>query len=316
MPTFHPDLRLTARLIPRYSFNPFLRKLTNKLSQFRGVPTPPTVEGVTIRDVTVAVGQNIESIRVRLYSPQRRTDAVPAILWCHGGGFIIGTSELVERNSIYLAREVGILVAAVDYRLAPEHPFPVPLNDCYAALKWLHTEAASLGVLPDRIAVGGESAGGGLAAALTLLAHDHKSVPVAFQLLIYPMLDDRTTTRRDIDTSMLRIWSFKSNVYGWTSYLGHDPGIDGVSTYAAPARREDLTGLPPAWIGIGTLDLFHDEDVLYSKRLRDAGVPCQMDVVEGAYHLFDIVSPNAAVVKGFRKSYLDALRKTLFPEAG
>jgi acetyl esterase/lipase len=194
----------------------------------------------------------------------------------------------------------------------PEHPFPTPLDDCFAALVWLHAEADKLGVLPDKIAIGGDSAGGGLAAALTLMAHDRK-VPVAFQLLIYPMLDDRTAKRTDIDASKAVIWTAGSNAYGWTCYLGTEPGGAGVADYASPARRLDLSGLPPAWIGVGSFDVLNDESVLYAKRLREAGVPCELQVVEGAYHGFDVISPKAKVVRQFRESHLTALRPALFP---
>ncbi|WP_217240881.1 alpha/beta hydrolase fold domain-containing protein [Streptomyces sp. AC555_RSS877] len=141
------------------------------------------------------------------------------------------------------------------------------------------------------------AAGGGLAAALALLAHDRAEIRPVFRLLLYPMLDDRTTTRGDLDTLKVRVWTPKSNRYGWSSYLGDAVAGPGVSPYAAAARREDLTGLPPAWIGVGTLDLFHDEDVEYARRLNASGVPCHLDVIPGAFHGFDLVSPKARALK-------------------
>ena len=180
----------------------------------------------------------------------------------------MGDSEIDQDNNIALVREAGVAVAAVNYRLAPAHPFPAPIDDCYAALRWLHAEAKGLDVLPERIAIGGSSAGGGLAAALALMAHDRKEVSVAFQLLIYPMLDDRTALRTDMDMSRVRLWNNKCNQFGWASYLQREPGGVDVHPYAAPARRESLSGLPSSWIGVGTFDLFHDEDVSYAKRLR------------------------------------------------
>ena len=178
-------------------------------------------------------------------------------------------------------------------------------------MKGLHANAAALGVDPERIAVGGNSAGGGLAAGLALLAHDRREVPVRFQLLVYPMLDDRTVTRADVDASALRVWSVESNRYGWTSYLGQAPGGDAVSPYAAPARRGELVGLPPAWIGVGTLDLFHDEDVAYAGKLEAAGVACALTVIPGAYHGFDVMAPKARVSRAFRDAQLQALRVAL-----
>jgi acetyl esterase/lipase len=231
----------------------------------------------------------------------------------HGGGFVIGSPERDQAQSIELCRRLNIVVAAVKYRLGPDHPFPAPLDDCYHALAWLHARARPLYIDTARIAVGGASAGAGLAAGLALLAHDLHELPIAFQLLVYPMIDDRTTLRADVDERSLRVWSADSNRFGWRSYLGREPGGRDVTPYAAPARREDLTGLPPAWIGVGTSDLFHDEDVAYAARLNEAGVPCTLDIVDGAFHAFDLVAPKAGVVADFRRSYFDALGAALRP---
>jgi acetyl esterase/lipase len=232
------------------------------------------------------------------------------LLWIHGGGFVIGDAEIDREGIIAFVRELGIAVASVNYRLAPQHPFPAPMDDCYSALHWLSTHASSLGLRNDRIAVGGASAGAGLAAGLALLAHDRREVAVAFQLLIYPMLDDRTATRNDPDASKRRLWDSRSNVYGWTSYLNQAPGSPNVSPYASPARRVDLEDLPPAWIGVGTCDLFHDEVVTYARRLKEAGVPCTLRIVEGAFHGFDLCR-KAEVVHTFRRDYVAALRSKL-----
>ena len=186
------------------------------------------------------------------------------------------------------------------------------LDDAYSALTWLHGRADELGIAPDRIAIGGASAGAGLAAGLVLFARDRGEVPIAFQLLIYPMLDDRTTGRADIDEASLRLWNTRSNRFGWTAYLGRAPGGEGVADYAAPARLQQLAGLPPAWIGVGTCDLFHDEDVAYARRLGEAGVPCTLEVVRGAFHGFDVVGRKAQVVRDFRESYRTAMRQALF----
>ncbi|RII98128.1 alpha/beta hydrolase fold domain-containing protein, partial [Clavibacter michiganensis] len=171
------------------------------------------------------------------------------------------------------------------------------------------------GIDAGRIAVGGASAGGGIAAATVLLAHDRGTPAPAFQLLVYPMLDDRTVTRTDLDTSNARMWSPGSNRVGWTAYLGGAPGGDDVSPYAAPARREDLSGLPPAWVGVGTLDLFHDEDVRYAERLRAAGSEVELEVVDGAFHGFDTVLPAREVSRRFWRAQAAALRGALLPGA-
>lgn len=272
----------------------------------------PLVADIKIEDVTIPGKSGAPAVRVRLYRPSTAVDPVPALLWIHGGGFVMGDPENDQENSLALVRELGIAVAAVKYRLAPRHPFPAPMDDCYAALRWLFAESKSLGIRQDRIALGGASAGAGLAAGLALLAHDRAEVPVVFQLLIYPMLDDRTATRIDLDRSPLRLWDNECNRFGWTSYLDQAPGSVNVSPYAVPARRLDLSNLPPAWLGVGTCDLFHDEDLAYAGRLRQAGVPCEVRVVDGAYHAFDRVSRDAAVVRAFRDDYVTALRRALF----
>ncbi len=312
MTGFHPDLLPRARFVPKTLVASWNLGVLQRLSHPRRVPKVPTVEGVRIQDVTVPGSGGGSTVRLRLYRPTEGERPVPAMFWVHGGGFVMGSPEQDQHTLIATVRQLGIAVAAVSYRLAPQHPFPAAIDDCYQGLRWLHDQAEALGIRADRIAVGGASAGGGLAAGLVLMAHDRGEVPVAFQLLVYPMLDDRTVLRTDLDPSHLRLWSPRANALGWTSYLGCEPGSPEVSPYAAPARRDDLSGLPPTWIGVGTLDLFHDEDVDYARRLADAGVPVQVEVVPGAYHGFDAVSPKADVVRRFRQAHLDELGRVLF----
>ncbi|WP_205649389.1 alpha/beta hydrolase [Agromyces sp. LHK192] len=305
MPPYHPDLAV-ARFIPKISFSRgSLRFLRRKL------PTMPDVPGMRIENVSIPGGDGAPPVRVRVYDPVDRAADSPALLWLHGGGFLIGDPEQDEASSIGFARDLGALVVSVDYRLAPEHPSPAATADAYAALTWLFDQAAERGVDPARIAIGGASAGGGLAASLALYAHDRGVVRPAFQLLVYPMLDDRTVLRDDLDTRWVRGWTPKSNRFGWTSYLGGEPGASDVSAYAAPARRVDLTGLPPAWIGVGSLDLFRDEDRVYAERLREAGVPCEYVEIEGAFHGFDAILRKAGVSKSFWRMQADALRRAL-----
>ena len=306
MSRFHPELRRAAFWLPRLSFGPTLTRLANGLQRWRGTSPPPEIEGVTIRDEIISGGDG-QPLRVRLYLPEAAAQPRAAMLWMHGGGMIIGVPEQDELQNLELSRDFGLVIAAVDYRLSPQHPFPAPLEDCYAALAWLQSQAAALNISPDRIAVGGASAGAGLAAGLALLAQDRREVALAFQLLIYPMLDDRTALRTDIDERRLRLWTTKGNRFGWRSYLAREPGGGDVSAYAAPARRQDLSGSPPAWIGVGTCDLFHDEDVSYARRLAEAGAPCTLKVVDGAFHGFDLVCQGVAVARDFRQSYYAAL---------
>ena len=204
------------------------------------------------------------------------------------------------------ADRLDVVVVSVDYRLAPEHPYPTPLEDCFAAFEFLHRHAGELGIDPARLVIGGQSAGGGLAAALTLLVHDRKRPAPTLQLLVYPMLDDRTVLK-NVDGRFHRMWNQKSNAYGWRSYLGRAPGSPEVTDHAAPARRVSFVGLPPAWIGVGTLDLFHDEDLAYAARLREAGVPTSVEIVEGAFHGFDAVMPKRPVSQRFFDSQVAAI---------
>ncbi len=244
---------------------------------------------------------------VRLFRPVGATGPTPALLWIHGGGYVIGTAKQDDRLCRRFSKRLGIAVASVEYRLAPEHPYPMPLEDCYSALTWL---AGLPAVDSDRVAIAGASAGGGLAAALALLARDRGSseggVTPAFQVLVYPMLDDRSSATAE--SPNYRLWNTRSNRFGWTAYLGDtDPRV------AVPVRRDDLGGLPPAWIGVGTHDLFHDEDLAYAARLTEAGVPCHVEVVPGAFHGFDMVVPKAQVSQRFFDSQCDSLRAALAP---
>ncbi len=305
---FHPELRRAARYLPRFTFTPTLTRVLKGVQKWRGLAKPPAVDGVEIRDVLMPRAGGDAPLRVRLYWPMAATGPLPAILWTHGGGFIIGTPEQDEAHHIALCRDLGIVVAAVAYRLCPEHPYPAPMDDAYRALEWLRRHE---GVSPDRIAIGGNSAGGGLAAGLVQLAHDRGEIKVAFQLLVYPMLDDRTVLRTDVDASRLRLWNNASNRFGWRSYLGAEPGGEPAPAYAVPARRESLAGLPPAWIGVGTCDLFHDEDVDYAARLEAAGVACTLKTVPGAFHAFDLICARTAVAQAFADSYRSALRNAL-----
>jgi acetyl esterase/lipase len=290
---FHPDLRRVARFAPKSLVGPRSLRLIRTLSSLVPDKNLDGVEALTLGS----------GVRVRLHRPVGVEQAGPALLWIHGGGYVIGTAQQDDALCRRFVRELGVTVAAVDYRLAPEHPYPAPLEDCYSALTWL---AGLPAVDPARVAIGGASAGGGLAAALAFLARDRGEVSPNLQLLAYPMLDDRSGSTAE--NLSYRLWGPKSNRFGWAAYLGDaDPQV------AVPARRDDLSGLPPAWIGVGTHDLFHDEDVAYAERLTAAGVPSQVEVVDGAFHGFDQVVPKAAVSQGFFASQCASLRSALAP---
>ena len=220
----------------------------------------------------------------------------PGFLWIHGGGYCLGTPEMDAGFIRELVETCGCTVVSPDYRLAVEAPYPAALLDCYAALTWMRDNAGRLGVRSDQLMVGGESAGGGLAAALCIYARDRGEVSIAFQLPLYPMLDDRmiTPSSRDNDAPL---WNTRSNEEGWRLYLGELYRSDGVPAYAAPARLEDVSGLPPAYTFVGDIDPFHDETVQFVERLRRAGVPAECDVCPGCYHGFDVVRPSSQVAR-------------------
>ena len=253
---------------------------------------------------------------VRVWVIDHRTHATktptPAVLHIHGGGYIGSSMAHMFSVMKQLSAELDCLVVSVDYRLAPETKFPGSLEDNYAALAWLHANAAALNIDVRRIAVMGESAGGGHAAALAIAARDRGDYALAAQVLVYPMLDDRTgSSAAHMPASSgvgAFIWTAVLNVLGWTSLLGMPAGSASPPHGAVPSRVDDLRGLPPAWIGVGTLDLFHDEDVAYAARLKAAGVATTLDVVEGAYHGFDILVKKAPVSKAFAESWKSALR--------
>jgi acetyl esterase/lipase len=233
----------------------------------------------------------------------------PCVVYMHGGGFIFGDARSTIRELQALAIALNCTVVTVDYRLAPETTYAGSVEDNYAALLWTHKNAAELGIDPQRIAVMGESAGGGHAALLAIAARDRGEVPLLFQVLVYPMLDDRTGSSRPMPDYIGAIgWNTADNRYGWKSFLGRSPGGKDVPAAAVPVRNPNLAGLPPAFIGVGTIDLFVDEDIEYARRLADAGIPVELHVVPGAYHGFDH-TPAASIALRFYLAKLDAMRR-------
>ena len=231
-----------------------------------------------------------------------------AVLYLHGGGMIFGLEHVGAMYDVavrdYVAAS-GVPMLVVDYRVAPEYPHPTPVEDCYAALRWLADNAETLGVDPARIGVMGDSAGGGLAAGVSLLARDRGGPTIAQQLLIYPMLDDRTHTP-DPQLVPFLTWTYDDNVTGWAALLGDSAGTDAASPYAAPARATDLTGLPDTYIDIGDLDIFRDEDITYARRLSDAGVPTELHLHPGCPHAFEALARGADVSQ---RAISDRLRR-------
>ena len=300
----HPIMRMPFRVTNR-----------RELELVRRMPLPKSESlpaDVVIADRTIGNHAGVaDPLPVRVIEPSHRSQPSGALLWIHGGGMIMGSPEQDDAMLGQIADELGILIVAARYRFAPEDPYPAGLDDCVNALRWLSDSAEELGVDPRRIAVGGASAGGGLAAAVALRSRDRNGTPVCFQLLNYPMIDDRTVLRSDHGGTGKFVWTPDSNRFGWTSYLGAPPVEDDDRIYAAPARATDLAGLPPAWIGVGELDLFHDEDVAYAERLKAAGVPCELLVEPGMYHGADGIRNEAPRMVAYRKSMIAALGKAV-----
>lgn len=270
------------------------------------MPTRQPVAGVQMHRYTVDAADGA-ALTVNWYRPVGPCGG-GAALYLHGGGMILGLSELgalFDWSARRYVADSGVPLLLVDYRTAPEFPHPIPLLDCFAALVWLAGHAGELGFDPARVAVMGDSAGGGLAAAVCLMARDRGGPAVALQLLIYPMLDDRTTVP-DPELVAFSTWTYDDNATGWQALLGADAGGDDTDAYAAPARAADLSRLPPTYIDVGDLDIFRDENIVYARRLADAGVPTELHVHPGCPHAFEGLAPNAAVS---RRAIADRVRR-------
>ena len=266
----------------------------------------PSTE-VTVEERTIP-GPDGE-VPIVIYQPPNPAPR-PGLLWIHGGGYIIGSAR-DDMSCISLAEHVGCAIVSVDYRMAPDVTYKESVSDCFVGLKWMADHAEELGVDGNRLAIGGASAGGGLSAGLALYNRDHGGPALALQLLIYPMIDDTHDTPSGHEITHEKVWNRDVSLKAWRMYLGEEYGSDHVSPYAAAARATDLSGLPAAFVTVGTRDLFRDEAINYAQRLMAAGIPTELEVYPGMFHGGEMLAPLAAVSQRMRRSYLDALKRAL-----
>jgi acetyl esterase/lipase len=300
-----PELRSAVKAWQQIVLTPELLAQARKTPLLAPLPAPMPQPV----DRTIPGHAGSPDVHIVIVDPAPEKKNKPVLLHTHGGGYVLANTALYPfiQN---IAQQCHCVVVSVDYRMAPDTHFPGSLEDNYAALRWVYANAAMLGVDRARIAVGGESAGGGHAAALAIRARDRGEVPVIFQVLLYPMLDDRTGSSRAVPPAIGRfIWNVQCNRFGWSALLGVPAGSVSVPAGSVPARVENLAGLPPAWIGVGSIDLFVEEDIEYARRLIQAGVSTELAVYPGGYHAFDLIVPAAAVSKRFTESWMSALRR-------
>ncbi len=301
-----PELRDAARMLLSLSVRGEDTVAVMRAS--RAAPELPRRADIAVAEIRVPGAKGAPDVPLYVINAKPGTRR-PGILHMHGGGFIVGAASFDVPMLQHMAADLDAVIVTVDYRLAPETRYAGSIEDNYCGLAWMYAHPEELGLDRARIAVAGESAGGGHAALLAIAARDRGEIPVAFQLLVYPMLDDRTGSSRAVAPPVgSLLWTPARNRLGWSAFLGQEAGTDGVPVAAVPARTADLAGLPPAWIGVGSIDLFVQEDIDYGRRLIEAGVATELLVVSGAFHGFDLLAPEASPSARFRRSRIDALR--------
>jgi acetyl esterase/lipase len=304
-----PELWPGLEMMPTLGFSEAMLAPTRSAMLEMMAARTATEHPEVISEQRTIAGPDGGELLLVIHRPRETVGPVPAVLHMHGGGYVIGSALMSMMTNQRTVVDAGCVVVSVDYRLAPETRHPGPVEDCWAALVWLRDHAGELGADPGRLAVMGESAGGGLAAALAQIARD-RGLALVHQHLTYPMLDDRTCVRERNPHAGEFVWTAESNLFGWMSLLGPDAGGESVAPYGAAARTEDLAGLPSTYIAVGALDLFIDEDIDYARRLIRAGVPTELHVYPGAFHGFDI-AVDATVTRTAYANSLAALRKAL-----
>lgn len=307
----HPELRGMVPQIEKFSaMQPaFSRATLPELRKPNPLFNRPPLADIPHETRHIAVGKGHPDVTLHVVNAKPGTRR-PAVLHTHGGGYVTGSAASSVRGLQELCQKIDCVAVSVEYRLAPETTYAGSIEDNYAGLKWLYSHASEIGADTAKIAVMGESAGGGHAALLAITARDRGEVPLAFQCLVYPMLDDRTGTSRAVAPHVgTLIWTPEKNRFGWECFLGTVPGKARAPKGSVPARVVDLKGLPPAFVGVGTLDLFADEDIDYAQRLNAAGVLTELLVVPGAFHGFDGIAAEMPVGKWFNAAKLNALRR-------
>jgi acetyl esterase/lipase len=316
-PRFDPELAAALTVLTEHLPAAFTPDVIPLLRQPGAVPAAASDEALSgsgafeVTERQVPGPQGAPDISLLICLPTGVAGPTAAIYHIHGGGMIMGDSRLGVPEILEWAQELRAAVISVEYRLAPETPHPGPVEDCYAGLTWTADHAGELGIDPDRIVVAGGSAGGGLAAAVALLARDRGGPALIAQLLMCPMLDDRNDTPSAWQMAGLGIWDRAANDFGWTALLGAARGGPDVSPYAAPARAADMSGLPPAFIDVGSAETFRDEAVTYASRIWQAGGAAELHVWPGGFHGFSGLAPQAALSRDAAAAQRNWLRRML-----
>lgn len=306
----HPELREIFSLLPEINIGCETLGIVRKaavgmLAQFNA--SRQNADAVSTSERMIPGPDGSPLVRVKIYKPKAGNQILPGVLYIHSGGYLFGSPEMEDPVCYSILSENNCVIASVDYRLAPENRFPAAVEDCYAALKWFSDNSEELGVDPSRIAVVGGSTGGGLTAAVSLLARDRKGPSIAFQMPLCPMIDNSCTTPSSNEITDPRVWNNKLNRQSWEMYLGADYAEE-ASPYAAPARATDLSGLPPTYTCVGDLDPFCDETIEYVLKLRQAGVPTEFHLFPGCFHGFHLIFSTAQVSQRYINDYERALR--------
>ncbi|MGW8959114.1 alpha/beta hydrolase [Paenibacillus sp. NPDC055715] len=304
-----PELRSILVQFPGFQLEENLELSRSYLS------SPPIEKSEHVRTTSRMIPGVAGEMLVKIYEPAQRTDVtLPAMLWIHGGGYVMGHPDMDDALCERFVQAAKCVVVSVDYRLAPEHPYPAAIDDCYAGLTWMTDKSESLGIDLDRIAIAGASGGGGLTAALALMARDKGGPALIFQMPLYPMIDDRNMTASSHEiTADNATWNRTNNLSAWNMYLGERTDANEMSPYAVPSRAESLAGLPPTYTCIGQLDLFRDETIEYVTRLAQAGVDVEFHLYPGSFHSFEVMVPQAEVSQRASQSYVDAIARALNP---